>query len=175
MIGVELRATHTQTRKANGDILVEKIKNIIGPWKGGKFMPLALRCHSVNTYCLSKLWFKCASVDLRAGDANQITSNIKSWVYADQLIKPEELVLYKSRRMGGLNLINVKYRAMAELIKSFLDTSINPLFRKNVYHQALFSWHVEDKRSIPDPGRPPYYSPEFFEYQGCENTGSSEA
>ena len=48
--------------------------------------------------------------------------------------------------MGGLNLTNVKYRAMAELIKSFLDTSINPTFRKNVYHQALFSWHVEDNR-----------------------------
>ena len=106
MIGVQLKATHTQTRKSNGDILVEKVKNTIGPWKGGKFMPLSLRCHSVNTYCLPKVWFKCASVDLRAGDASQITSNIKSWVYADQLIKPEELVLFKSRQMGGLNLIN---------------------------------------------------------------------
>jgi hypothetical protein len=153
MIGVELKATHTQ---------VERVKNKIGPWKGGKFMPLSLRGHSVNTYCLSKVWFKCASVDLRAGDASQITSSIKSWVYADQLIKPEELVLYKSRQMGGLNLINVKYRSMAELIKSFLDTSINPVYRKNVYHQALFRWHVEDERSIPDPGRPQYYSPDFF-------------
>ena len=106
-------------------------------------MPLSLRCHSVNTYCLSKVWFKCASVDLRAGDASLINSSIKSWVYADQLIKPEELVLYKSRQMGGLNLTNVKYRAMAEMIKSFLDTSINPAFRKNVYHQALFSCSPE--------------------------------
>ena len=78
MIGVELRATHTQTRKANGDSLVDKVKNTIGPWKGGRFMPLSLRCHSVNTYCLSKLWFKCGSIDLRAGDTNKITSNVKS-------------------------------------------------------------------------------------------------
>ena len=79
-------------------------------------MPLSLRCHSVNTYCLSKLWFKCGSIDLRAGDTNKITSNVKSWIYADQLVKPEELVMYKGRQEGGLNMINVKYRAMAELI-----------------------------------------------------------
>ena len=35
MIGVELRATHTQTRKANGDLLQDRVKKIIGPWKGG--------------------------------------------------------------------------------------------------------------------------------------------
>ena len=162
MIGVELKATHTQTRKANGDILVDKVKTIVGPWKGGKFMPLSLRCHSANTYCLPKVWFRSASIDIRIGDINQITSCVKSWLYADQLIKPEELVLYKTRQMGGLNLINVKYRAMAELIKSFLDTAINPSFRRSIFHKALFSWHVEGVRSIPDPGRPPFYSVEFF-------------
>ena len=31
MLGVELRATHTQTRKVNGDILKIRIKNKIGP------------------------------------------------------------------------------------------------------------------------------------------------
>lgn len=162
MIGVQLKATHTQTRKTNGDILQEKIKNTIGPWKGGKFMPLTQRCHSVNTYCLPKIWFKCASIDLRVLDISKITSNIKSWVYADQLEKPEEIVLYRRREAGGLQMINVKYRAMAELIKAFLDTSINPNFIRNIYHRALYDWHVEEIRSIPDPGRPPYYSPEFF-------------
>ena len=163
MIGVELRATHTQTRKANGDNLQDRVKNTIGPWKGGKFMPLTQRCHSVNTYCLSKMWFKCASVDLRILDIQKITSNIKSWVYADLLEKPDEIVLYRGRNEGGLNLVNIKYRAMAELIKSFLDTSINPTFRRNIYHRALYDWHVENIRTIPNPGRPPYYSLEFFE------------
>ena len=162
MIGVQLKATHTQTRKVNGDSLVDKVKTTMGPWKGGKFLPLSLRCHSANTYCLPKVWFKCASIDLRVGDAQLITSNVKSWVYADQLIKPEEVVLYKPRQEGGLNLVNVKYRAMAELIKSFLDTAINPTFRRNIYHQALFHWHVESLRSIPDPGKPAYYTAEFF-------------
>ena len=52
---------------------------------------------------------------------------------------------------------------MAELIKAFLDTAINPNFRRNIFHQALYCWHVEGIRSIPDPGRPGYYSTEFFD------------
>ena len=126
-------------------------------------MPLSMRCHSVNTYCLPKVWFKCGSMDLRVGDINKITSNVKSWVYADQLVKPEEFVLYKGRQEGGLSLVNVKYRAMAELIKSFLDTAINLTFKRNIYHQALYAWHVEGDRNIPNPGKPPYYSSEFFD------------
>ena len=59
-------------------------------------------------------------------------------------------------------MVNVKYRAMAERIKSFLDTAINPTFRRNIYHQALFHWHVDNLRSIPDPGKPAYYTAEFF-------------
>ena len=31
MIGVELRATHTQTRKDNGDLVQDKVKKIVGP------------------------------------------------------------------------------------------------------------------------------------------------
>ena len=163
MVGVVLKATHTQTRMANCDMLLDKVKHTIGPWKGGKFMPLSLRCHSVNTYCLPKVWFKCGSMDLRAGDISKINSSVKSWVYADQLVKPEEIVLYMSRQEGGLNLVNVKYRAMAELIKSFLDTAINPTFKRNIFHQALYEWHVEDSRSIPNPGKPGYYSSDFFD------------
>ena len=102
-------------------------------------------------------------MDLRVGDQQKITSNVKSWLYADQLVKPEEIVLYKGRQEGGLSLINVKFRAMAELIKAFLDTAINPNFRRNIFHQALYCWHVEGIRSIPDPGRPGYYSTEFFD------------
>ena len=81
-------------------------------------------------------------------------------MYAD--IKPEEIVLYKPRKEGGLNLINVKLRALAELIKSFLDTAINPRFRRNLYHQALYQWHVKQNRTILDPGKSPFYNSEFF-------------
>ena len=87
---------------------------------------------------------------------------MKSWIYADLLEKPEDLILYRSRKSGGLNLINVKFRAMAEQIKSFLDTAVNPKFINNLFHRALYDWHIEDIRTIPNPGRPQYYSEEFF-------------
>lgn len=55
---------------------------------------------------------------LKVGDAQQISSIAKSWIYTDLLIKPEEVVLYKPRKEGRLSLINVKLRALGELIKS---------------------------------------------------------
>ena len=125
-------------------------------------MPLTMRSHSANNYCLSKVWFKCASIDLRSLDISKITALVKSWLYADLLEKPDELILYRSRKSGGLNLINVKLRAMAEQIKSFLDTSINPKFRHNLFHRALYEWHIENVRTIPNPGRPQYFSEDFF-------------
>ena len=162
MVWVQLRATHTQTRKCNGDVLQERVTSTINPWRGGKFMEITQRGHSVNNYCLSKVWFKAASIDLRVLDIAKITSSVKSWIYADQLEKPEELVLFRSRKQGGLNVFNVKCRALAEQIKSFLDTAANPKFRNNLYHHALYEWHVLDIRTIPNPGRPQYYSEEFF-------------
>ena len=47
MVGVILKAT--QTRKANGDEIQTRIRNIIGLWKAGKFMPLTQRPWSDNT------------------------------------------------------------------------------------------------------------------------------
>lgn len=162
MVGVILKSTYTLTRQANGDNLVERIANTIGPWRGGKFMPLILRPHSVNSYCFSKLWLKCSSVDLRQAGISRITSLAKSWIYADLLIKPDLITLYKSRSEGGLNLIHVKYRAMAELIKSFIDSSINPKYKCNIYHKALFEWNVENNYCMKNPGKSPFYSVEFF-------------
>ena len=31
-VGVELRASYTQTRKVNGDLLQSRVKNTVGPW-----------------------------------------------------------------------------------------------------------------------------------------------
>ena len=90
MVGVILKATHTQTSKANGDELQSRVKNTIGPWQTGKFMPLTQRPWSVNCYALSKVWFRSYCIDLRLLDFSSINSKIKSWLYADQLIKPEE-------------------------------------------------------------------------------------
>ena len=101
MVGVVMKATYTQTRKTNCDELLEWFSNILGSWKGGKFMPLTQRPCSINTYALPKIWFRCHSIDLRAGDVSRITSCMKSWLYADLLEKPEELVMYRPRGKIG--------------------------------------------------------------------------
>ena len=71
-------------------------------------MHLSMRSWSLNQYCLSKVWFRTHSVDLRVMDVTSITSSIKSWLYADQLLKPEERVLFRPPVHGGLGLHNVK-------------------------------------------------------------------
>ena len=161
-VGVELRSTFIQTRKVNGEQLQSKIKNTIGPWKAGRFMPITLRPFSANTYAMSKVWFKCSSINLRAQDISTINSQVKSWLYQDCLEKPGELVLYRHSEDGGLGLLNVKVRALALLIRSFLETAINPSFRHSLYHEMLFRYHVLDESSLPNPGFPPFYDSEFF-------------
>ena len=104
MVGVELRHTWTQTRKANGDLIQSRISNAINPWRAGKFMPVTMRPWSANSYGLSKVWFKCHSVDLCAADVTAITSSVKSWLYADMYEKPSEAILFRPASYGGLGL-----------------------------------------------------------------------
>ena len=163
MIGVELRATWTQTRKCNGDILQSRVDNTIKLWKAGKFMDLSMRSWSLNTYCLTKIWFRTHSVDFRVQDSNKITSSIKSWLYGDLLLKPEELVMSRPASFGGLAVHNVSMKALAGLITTFLETACNPKYRQSLYHSNLFRFYVLDDNSIPDPGLPPFYSIKFFQ------------
>ena len=93
MVGVVLKAGWVQTRKANGDLIQDKVSKTINSWKSGKFMDLTSRPWSLNTYVLSKVWFKCHTVDLRVMDTSNITSKIKSWLFQDQLEKPQEMIL----------------------------------------------------------------------------------
>ena len=162
MVGVELRSTWVQTRKANGDILQKRISNTINPWKSGKFMPLTQRPWSINSFALSKVWFRCHSVDLRVADVTAITSCVKSWLYADMFEKPSESVMVRPTDYGGLGVLSPKYKALASLIRSFLETAANPQFKRNQYHALLFRYHILEETSLPNPGYPPYYSHEFF-------------
>ena len=125
-------------------------------------MPLTLRPYSANTYALSKVWFKCSCVNLRTQDFNVITSQVKSWLYQDCLEKPNELVLYRDSRDGGLGLFHVQLRSLALLIRAFLETSVNPKFRHSLYHELLYRYHVLDDDSVPNPGLTPYYDQSFF-------------
>ena len=162
MVGVELRHTWTQTRKVNGDLIQSRVANTINPWKAGKFMPVTMRPWSINSYGLSKAWFKCHSVDLRVGDVGAITKCVKSWIYADMFEKPAEDIMFRPASYGGLGVISPKYRALACLIRSFLETAVNPSFRRNYYHDQLFRYHILAETDLPNPSYPPYYPAEFF-------------
>ena len=163
MLGVELRSTWVQTRKANGDISQFRVEKTIRQWKAGKYMMLNMRSWSLNQYCLSKIWFRAHSVDLRVLDSNRITSLIKSWLYADLLLKPEEQIMYRSPANGGLGILDVKLRAQACMIKSFLETVDGTEYIPTLYHSMLFRYHVLNDTSLPNPGTPPYYNNDFFE------------
>ena len=126
-------------------------------------MPLSQRAFSANCYALSKVWFKCSVVNLRVQDQNIITSQLKSWLYQDLLVKPSELVLYRGIHDGGLGLMNVSIRGLALLIRTFLETSINPTFRHSLFHEHLYRYHVMEEHSLPDPGYTPYYDKDFFD------------
>ena len=162
MVGVQLRATWTQTRKANGDIIQERVSNTVNPWRAGKFMPLSMRPFSVNSFVLSKVWFRCSSVDLRVGDISAINSAVKSWMYADMFEKPSENIMCRPARDGGLGVQSVKFRAQAALIRSFMETAAHPQFRHSLLHSHLFHYHVLGDTSLPDPGFLPYYPSSFF-------------
>ena len=68
-------------------------------------MALTSRPWSINSYCLPKLWYRTGCLDLRVGDTDAITSDVKSWLFQDMLLKPEELVTYRKVELGGLGLI----------------------------------------------------------------------
>ena len=148
---------------ANGDELVLRVKNKVGPWQAGKFMPLSQRPWSLNNYALSKVYYRCNSVDLRVKDISAITGKIKAWLFMDQFEKPEDIVVYRPISCGGLGLDHVKLKAQSRLITSFLETASNPKFIHSLYHEALLKYHVLEDRSFSDPGVPPYYPENFFQ------------
>ena len=166
-------ASWVKTRKCNGDIIQTRVSNTINSWKSGKFMDLSSRPWSLNTFALSKVWFRCHTVHLHVMDTTSISSKIKSWLFQDQLEKPQEMVLYRPIQMGGLGVHNVKFKAQASLIRTFLETAVNPSFRQNLLHSILYRIHVlgDDSLSVHPP-LPPYFSTTFFETirQVKENT-----
>ena len=124
-------------------------------------MLLNLRPHSVNTYAISKLMYRCNTIDLRIGDIKVFNKVVKSFIYADLLEKPDELTLYRDIDNSGLELINIQTRARAALISTFLQTAINPEFSRNHYHNFLFRYFVLEE-TLPKPDIPPNFAGDFF-------------
>ena len=163
MVGVQLCSSWSKTRRKNGDTLQQRINLVLGSWRSGKFMPLTLRPWSANTFALSKVWFRCATVNLREADFTAIMSCLKKWIYADLLLKPEEIVLFRSVWNGGLGLVSVKHKAIAYLIKTFLELAVNPRYISSSFLSVLFRVHILQE-DIQCPPVPPYYSKHFFDY-----------
>ena len=126
-------------------------------------MPVTQRGWSLNSYALSKVWFRTKCVDMRSCDIVKITSLCKSWLYQDMLAKPEEMILHRPHHQGGLGLHSVKYKALAGYITTYLQTAANPKYIPNLLHSQLYKKHVlgEDVPSAPEQ-LPPYLSPELF-------------
>ena len=135
---------------------------MVRTWKSGKFMPLTQRSWSLNVFCFSKIWFRTHSINLRGIDYDKMTAAAKSWLYRDMFFKPEESILYRSAMDGGLGLLNIRLKALAGLIRSFLETACNSKFRPSLYHQQLLHYYVFEDRDIQDPGLPPFYDADFF-------------
>ena len=126
-------------------------------------MSLSSRPWSINSYALTKVWFRCHTVDLRVSDISSVTSKVKSWLFQDQLEKPEEMILFRPITQGGLGLHNIKFKALASMIRTFIETASHPLFEHSLFHTVLYRVYVlEDDTIINPPPMPPYFSPYFF-------------
>ena len=164
MVGVELTACWMRTRQVNCEELRSRVQKTVGSRRSGKFNSLVTRPYSLNSYCLSKLWFKTSSLDLRASDVTFLHTKAKSYIYQDLLQKPSELVLFRPTDKGGFGLQHVQCKAMAHLIVTFLPTAANPRFISSQFHTALYKYHIlEEQEGVPSPGFTPYYKRDFFD------------
>ena len=84
-----------------------------------------------SAYALPKSWYISHCIELRAQDISSINSRIKSWLYADLLEKPAEIVKHRPRFLGGLGVHHVKLKALAILIRSFIESAIVDRFDRN--------------------------------------------
>ena len=100
-------------------------------------------------------------MDLRVGDIASIASR-KSYFFHDMLEKPSELVLYRKVEQGGLGLHNIKCKALASLIATFLQTAANTRFQQSLYHNSLYRFYCLEDDSLAQPVMPPYYNKYFF-------------
>ena len=163
MVGVQLCSTWSKTRASNGATLQKKISSLIGSWRAGKFMPLILRPRSANIFALSKVWFRCASVNLREADFSAINSSLKKWVYADLLLKPDERTLFRPIWYGGLGLASVKHKSIAYLIRTFMELAANSNYHQSPFLSRLYRVHILQE-DTPCPPSPSYYSNHFYQY-----------
>lgn len=124
-------------------------------------MPITNHPRSVNTFALSKIWYRSAAIYIKCGDITKIDSRIKSWVYQDNFEKPEQEILCRKIEDGGLGLTNLRQKMKANLLCNFMQTAKNDNFKESLYHKTLYDFYVQNT-GVKTPSKPPYYSQSFF-------------
>ena len=71
-------------------------------------------------------------------------SKIKSWIYQDCFLKPEEEILYRKTENGCLDLTHIQQKMNDSVLCGFLQTTTNDKCKKNLYHKDLFNYYMLD-------------------------------
>ena len=86
---------------------------------------------------------------------------MKKWLYLDQLIKPEEAVLFRSTEEGGLGLVSLRNNSKACFLRTFIEMSVNPVYKHSTFLSSIFRFYVS-KEDISCPQLPPYFTSDMF-------------
>ena len=162
ILGVKMTRSALSSRNANGDDLVKRVRDTINGFKAGRFLPLVSKPWVANCYIMSKISYRSSAYNLRQGDLNKIQSATKSWVTQGLLLKPAELLLYRSPEEGGLGLVQASARCQANLIKSFVSQGHPRSAHSNSYLSTLFRCHVTQELPEDLLKKPPYFGGTFF-------------
>ena len=126
-------------------------------------MPITQRPFSVNCYLLPKAWFRCHILPLRRGDIDDMKKTTNKFIYADQLEKPKDLIKYRPRSAGGLQLHNIDCKSTTMLIKTFLELAVSPKHKNSLLFNALFKHHILDNTNTNIPNCLAFYNISLFQ------------
>ena len=157
LLGVKLARTTSKTRELAGSDLVSSVQSKLNHFRAGRHSPLVLKPHLANVYLLSKISHKSAAVHLYKTDVQKLQFAIKSWTTQELLKKPKELLLYRSKEDGGLGLVNVQARAIANLTRAFLQSVLS-----SSYSRAIYNAFVKEEEDAKQLVKKPAFYPELM-------------
>ena len=158
LLGVKLARTTSRTRELAGSDLVSSVQSKLNHFRSGRHSSLVLKPHLANVYLLSKISHKSAAVHLYKTDVQKLQHAIKSWTTQELLKKPKELLLYRRKEDGGLGLVNVQARAIANLTRSFLHSVLSSSYSRAIYR--AFVQEEEDAKQLVK--KPSFYPESMF-------------
>ena len=97
---------------------------------------------------------KAAAVHLRCTDVKKIQSAIRSWVTQELLKNLPEVLLLRNTIEGGLGLVNISARVMANLTRNFLQS-----VHSSPYMLSIFKGFVLEESESRALVRKPWFFP----------------